>query len=23
MGKQCIAENKTIQQVVLEKGLLT
>ena len=23
IGKQCIAENKTIQQVVLEQGLLT
>ena len=23
MGKQCIAENKTVQQVVLGKGLLT
>jgi aspartate ammonia-lyase len=23
IGKQCIAENKTIQEVVLERGLLT
>jgi aspartate ammonia-lyase len=23
IGKQCIAENKTIQEVVLEQGLLT